>query len=302
MEDETATGSTVVEQNKGTVDPVTGVSTTAHSWDGITELNNPLPRWWLWLFIMTTVWAIGYWVVYPAWPLVQTNTAGLLNWTSRGAVTDELAALKLQRALTSEKLVAASLDEIRASPDLMTLAFAQGRVAFADNCAGCHGAGGAGVKGYPNLNDDDWLWGGSLGEIEKTIRFGARSTHDQGHQGTMPAFGRDGILSRADTQQVAAFVRSLSGLPQEAPFDADAGARIYSQNCAACHGNNGSGNKELGAPNLRDQIWLYGSDIKTIAEGVWNGRGSVMPAWSSRLDDATIKALTVYVHSLGGGK
>lgn len=291
-----------LKKNDENIDHLTGVSTTAHSWDGITELNNPLPRWWLWLFVLTIVWAVGYWVVYPAWPLLQSNSVGVLNWSSRSAVSNELAALKKLRSTSSEKLVAASLDEIRSSSALMTLAFAQGRVAFADNCAGCHGQGGAGVKGYPNLNDDDWLWGGSLNEIEKTIRFGARSTSDQGHQGFMPAFGRDGMLSRADTQQVAAYVRSLSGLPETGSYDAAAGARIFAQNCAACHGNSGAGNKELGAPNLRDQIWLYGSDITTIADGIWNGRGSVMPAWGSRLDDATIKALTVYVHSLGGGK
>lgn len=301
MEDATAKESGH-EKGGATVDHVTGVSTTAHSWDGITELNNPLPRWWLWLFILTVIWAAGYWIVYPAWPLLQTNTTGLLNWSSRGAVTEELAALQALRASSSEKLLAPSLDEVRASPELMTLAFAQGRVAFADNCAGCHGQGGAGLKGYPNLNDDDWLWGGTLREIEKTIRFGARATSDKGHQGTMPAFGRDGMLPRADVLQVAAYVRSLSGLPETAPFDAAAGARIYAQNCASCHGDKGAGNKELGAPNLRDQIWLYGSDMKTITDGIWNGRGSVMPAWDDRLDDATIRALTVYVHSLGGGK
>lgn len=284
------------------VDAVTGVSTTGHSWDGIEELNNPLPRWWLWTFYLTIIWAIAYFIAYPSWPLVSSYTKGVLGWHSREDIVADLEALKNQRAAMTSRLSEASLEEIKQDPELFAFARAQGKAAFGDNCAPCHGAGGGGAKGYPNLNDDDWLWGGSLEQIEHTIRFGARSTSDKGHQGSMPAFGRDGMLKRAELSNVADYVRSLSGLPVEKGADLDAGAKVYADNCAACHGERGEGNQDLGAPNLADKIWLFGSDKKTIMEGLWNGRGSVMPAWEGRLDDTTIKALTLYVNSLGGGQ
>lgn len=284
------------------VDAVTGVSTTGHSWDGIEELNNPLPRWWLWTFYLTIIWAIAYFIAYPSWPLVSSYTKGVLGWHSREDIVADLEALKNQRAAMTSRLSEASLEEIKQDPELFAFARAQGKAAFGDNCAPCHGAGGGGAKGYPNLNDDDWLWGGSLEQIEHTIRFGARSTSDKGHQGSMPAFGRDGMLKRAELSNVADYVRSLSGLPVEKGADLDAGAKVYADNCAACHGERGEGNQDLGAPNLADKIWLFGSDKETIMEGLWNGRGSVMPAWEGRLDDTTIKALTLYVNSLGGGQ
>jgi cytochrome c oxidase cbb3-type subunit 3 len=284
------------------VDPVTGVSTTGHNWDDIEELNNPLPRWWLWTFYLTIIWAIGYFIAYPSWPLVTTYTKGLLGWHSREAIVQDLDALKSQRAGMTSKLSQVSLEEIQQDPELFAFARAQGKAAFGDNCAPCHGAGGGGAKGYPNLNDDDWLWGGSLAQIEQTIRHGARFTSDNGHQGSMPAFGRDGMLKRAALSNVADYVRSLSGLPVEKGADLTAGAKVYAENCAACHGEKGEGSQDLGAPNLSDRIWLFGPEKAVIMEGLWNGRGGVMPAWEGRLDDTTIKALTLYVNSLGGGQ
>jgi cytochrome c oxidase cbb3-type subunit 3 len=282
------------------VDAVTGVTTTGHSWDDIQELNNPLPRWWLWTFYLTIFWSVLYAVAYPAIPLVSTYTKGVLGWQSREAVEVDLAALKQQRSGMTAKLAASSLDAIKQDPDMFAFARAQGKAAFGDNCAPCHGAGGAGAKGYPNLNDDDWLWGGSLTQIEHTIRHGARSTSDRGHSGSMPAFGRDGMLKREEISHVADYVRSLSGLPTDKGADLSAGAKVYAENCAACHADKGQGMQELGAPNLSDKIWLFGSDKATIVEGLNNGRGGVMPTWHGRLDDTTIKALTLYVHSLGG--
>jgi cytochrome c oxidase cbb3-type subunit 3 len=287
-------------QHHEQVDAVTGVTTTGHSWDDIQELNNPLPRWWLYTFYATIVWAVLYCVAYPAWPLVSSYTTGVLGWHSREAVVADLDALKAQRAGMSGQLAAASVEEIVQKPELFAFARAQGKASFGDNCAPCHGAGGAGAKGYPNLNDDEWLWGGTLPEIEHTIRYGARSGNDKGHQGTMPAFGRDGMLKREELSQVADFVRSISGLPVEKAANLTAGAKLFADNCAACHGDKGQGNRELGAPSLSDQIWLFGSDKATIMESLWNGRGGVMPTWDGRLDDTTVKALTVYVHSLGG--
>src|SRR5690606_5524341 len=178
------------------IDAATGTATTGHEWDGIHELNTPLPRWWLWLFYATIVWSIGYWVLYPAWPLVSTATEGALAWHTRSAIVSDLEELRAARAPMVARLAAASLKEISEDPQLLTFARAQGRVAFADNCAPCHGAGGGGAKGYPNLNDDDWLWGGTLSEVEQTIRFGVRSAHEKTRQGAaMPAFGRDGMLN-----------------------------------------------------------------------------------------------------------
>jgi len=286
---------------KKELDQVTGTPTTGHEWDGVKELNTPLPRWWLWMFYATIVWSIGYWVVYPAWPLISTHTNGLFAWNSRTAVVGELDALKTLRSPMMNKLAAASTTEIAADPMLLDFARLVGKRAFADNCAACHGAGGGGFKGYPNLNDDDWLWGGKLADIEQTIRHGVRSADDKGHQGNMPAFGRDGMLKSAEIAAVTDYVRSLSDLP-DVPANVAAGKKLFADNCAGCHGETGKGNRELGAPNLTDSIWLYGSDKDIIAEGLRNGRGGVMPAWGGRLDDTTIKALAVYVHTFGGGE
>src|SRR5271156_1900796 len=284
------------------IDQVSGRSTTGHGWDGIKELNTPLPRWWVLTFYATILWAIAYWIVYPDWPLVSGYTAGVLHYTNRAAVTRDLAELEAIRGDKMKVLAGASLAEIEKDPNLLSLARARGKTVFGDNCAPCHGTGAAGAKGYPNLNDDDWLWGGSLDQIMQTIQFGARSGDAKAHEGQMLAFGRDGILKPEEIVTVANYVRSLSGLSTEPGFDAAAGRKIFDENCVACHGKDGKGNQEMGAPNLTDQIWLYGSDEATIVETITNGRAGVMPAWAGRLDLVTIKALTVYVHSLGGGK
>ncbi|MGY4592999.1 cbb3-type cytochrome c oxidase subunit III [Bradyrhizobium sp. GM22.5] len=185
---------------------------------------------------------------------------------------------------------------------MLALARAKGKTVFGDNCAPCHGSGGAGAKGYPNLNDDDWLWGGTLDQIMQTIQFGARSGHAKAHEGQMLAFGKDGVLKPDEIVTVANYVRSLSGLPTRKGYDAAKGEKIFAENCVACHGDGGKGNPEMGAPNLTDKIWLYGSDEASLIETISLGRAGVMPAWEGRLDPATIKAMAVYVHSLGGGK
>jgi cytochrome c oxidase cbb3-type subunit 3 len=284
-------------------DAISGTTTTGHQWDGIKELNTPLPRWWLWLFYATIIWSVGYWIVYPSWPLVSSYTTGAFRWQSRNAVASDLETLKAQRGPMVDKLAAASLQEIASDPQLLDFARAQGRPAFAENCAPCHGAGGGGARGYPNLNDDDWIWGGKLDDIAQTIRHGIRSGDAQARQGAaMPAFGRDGMLKRPDIESVAEYVRSLAGLPVDPKADLAAGKKVFAETCAVCHGEAGKGNRELGAPNLTDPIWLYGADKTAIVDAVWNGRGAVMPAWAGRLNDATIKALAVYVHSFGGGE
>ena len=291
----------MADENKE-IDAVTGTATTGHEWDGIRELNTPLPRWWLWTFYACIVWAVGYWVLYPTWPLLTSSTQGVLGYHTRTAVVEDLNALKVLRGPMMDKLTSAPVSTIVNDPQLLDFARAQGRVAFADNCAACHGAGGGGAKGYPNLNDDDWLWGGKLADIEQTIRHGARNGDDNAHIGNMPAFGRDNILKAPEISAVADYVRSLSGLSTEKGADAALGKKVFADNCALCHGPEGKGNRELGAPNLTDKIWLYSPAKEVIMEGIRNGRGGVMPAWEGRLSEPTIKALTVYVYSFGGGE
>jgi len=288
--------------DKPHIDALTGTATTGHEWDGLRELNTPLPRWWLWLFYATILWSIGYWIVYPSWPLISSYTRGTFGWQSREAVVTELSRLKAMRGPMMDQLAAAPLQQIASDPLLLDFARAVGKTAFADNCAPCHGAGGGGAKGYPNLNDDEWLWGGTLDAIAQTIRAGIRSAHPDTRPGAMPAFGRDNMLQRADINAAADYTRSLSGLPVAANADLARGAKVFAETCAVCHGDKGTGKRELGAPNLTDAIWLYGSDRQSIIDGLVNGRGAVMPTWAGRLDDTTIKALTVYVHALGGGE
>jgi cytochrome c oxidase cbb3-type subunit 3 len=287
----------------GPVDHVTGQSTTGHEWDGIRELNTPLPRWWLGIFYATIVWSVGYWVIYPAWPLVTGATRGVIGYASRLTIDRDLAVLRDFRATQSKGLAEASLEQIKADPNLFRIAMAQGKAAFGDNCAACHGVGGAGAKGFPNLNDDDWLWGGTLADIQTTLQHGIRFTGDADTRiSQMPAFGRDKLLTAEQIRSVANHVRQLAGLPTEAKADLAAGSKLFAENCAACHGDAGKGNREMGAPNLVDAISVYGMDMPTLTETITNSRNGVMPAWGRRLDATTIKALTVYVHSLGGGE
>lgn len=284
------------------IDAVTGTSTTGHEWDGIKELNTPLPRWWIMTFYATIVWAFGYWIVYPAWPTITGYTTGVIQYSSRADVAVELANLEKIRGDKMVALGTKSLADIEKDPTLLALARARGKTVFGDNCAPCHGTGGAGAKGYPNLNDDEWIWGGSLDQIQQTIEFGVRSGHIKGHEGVMIAFGKDGILKKNEIATVVGYVRSLSGMPVAKGADMDAGKKLFADNCASCHGEGAKGNPELGAPNLTDKIWLYGSEEAAVIESVTNGRSGVMPAWTGRLDAATIKALAVYVHSFGGGR
>lgn len=284
------------------VDPLTGLPTTGHEWDGLTELNHPLPRWWLWIFYATIVWAIGYWVVYPAWPLLASFTNGVSGWHSRTAVESDLAALQAARGPMIAKLTATPVAAVPNDPELFDFTLAYARVAFKENCAPCHGAGGGGATGYPNLIDDDWLWGGTIADIQQTITHGVRNTDADSRSSQMPAFGRDAILNRGEIYNVAAYVRSLSGLEAMPDANVTAGAQIFADNCAACHGDDGRGKREFGAPNLTDAVWLYGSNPEAIVTTITNARNSSMPAWGARLDATTVKALALYVHALGGGE
>jgi cytochrome c oxidase cbb3-type subunit 3 len=290
---------TMVEKR---VDRPTGTETVGHEWDGIEELNTPLPRWWLWSLYATIAFSIGYMILYPAWPMVSSATEGVLGWSSRGQLDRQLAADEARRAPFLRRLAVLPIDQLPSDPALMQAAIEGGRAAFRVNCVQCHGSGAAGSKGYPNLNDDDWLWGGDLKSIHYSIENGVRNPDvDSTRMSQMPAFGRDGLLQPDQIEPLVAFVRTVSR-QQPANGAARRGAGLFAQNCASCHGADAKGNRQLGAPNLTDAIWLYGGDADSIRQTLTNGRGGVMPHWGGRLDPATVKMLAAYVHSLGGGE
>lgn len=288
--------------HKRDVDALSGVETTGHEWDGLKELNNPLPKWWLYVFYACIVWAIGYWVVYPSWPLLSSYTTGVMGNSQRADALAALEAGKAARAELGTKLIDASLADISSTPALLDFAIANGRAAFGDNCAACHGSGGTGAVGYPNLQDDGWIWGGTLDDIHTTLKYGIRSGHSDARIADMPAYGRDGLLEKDQITQVANFVASKTGLETEAGVDLAAGETIYQENCAACHGEDLKGLREMGGPNLMGANYLYGKSLAAIKAQINNPRMGVMPAWEGRLDPATIKSLAVYVHSFGGGE
>jgi len=283
------------------IDQISGIETTGHEWDGLKELNNPLPRWWLWTFYVCCAWAVVYWVLMPSWPLVSDYTRGVRGHSQRAVVMQEVAAMRDLRAENGAGLADAELAAIQSDEKMLDFAMANGRAAFGDNCAPCHGSGGAGAIGYPNLNDDSWLWGGKLADISYTIQHGIRNGSDDARTNEMPAFGRDELLEPAQVNDVVEYVVSLSGRPANAAA-AERGKALFAEQCVTCHGENAKGNPELGAPNLTDDIWLYGGDRAAIRETVHNSRGGVMPAWKDRLSPETIKQLTIYVHALGGGR
>ncbi len=285
------------------IDAVTGVETTGHEWDGIKELNKPLPRWWIWTFYATILWSIGYWIVYPAWPTLHGYTAGIWGYSQRAAVTAEVKAGKntdIQKT-NRELLEKTPLADVKKNAELLRFAIAGGKAAFAENCAPCHGRGAQGSTGYPNLADDDWLWGGTIEDIHKTLLVGIRAGNKQTRESAMPKFGIEKLLQPAQIELMADYVMSLSNLGPAPAADKGAPA-LFKAQCAQCHGEDGKGKMDQGAPNLTDPIWLYGKSRDQVVESIRTGRGGVMPAWAGRLDPITVKALAVYVHSLGGGK
>jgi cytochrome c oxidase cbb3-type subunit 3 len=274
------------------------VETTGHNWDGISEYNIPAPRWWLIVWMVCIIWAMIYWVFYPTWPTPGGNTKGLLNWSSQEQLSESQSEIDLIRSEELKKISKLSLNQIKKDKNLMEFALNGGRSAFKENCAACHGTGAQGFKGFPNLNDDDWLWGGKLTDIYQTLNYGIRSGHEKARSNQMPAFGMDQILQKDEISDVTEYVMSLS----DKKIQNKKGQTIFKENCAACHGLNGKGNKSLGAPNLSDQIWLYGGEKSDIIFTINYSRNGVMPFWKDRLDDTTIKQLSLYVHSLGGGE
>lgn len=288
------------ENKNKDIDEISGVETTGHEWDGLKELNNPLPRWWVWVFLVSCIWSVWYWVIYPAWPSLNDHTRGTGGYTQYIELEKSQQEIVARQAAYLGRFEQATNQEVLNDPELYAFAIAGGKSAFKDNCATCHGTGGAGGKGYPNLNDDDWLWGGTLDNIYVTLLHGIRvAGNEYTHISDMPAFGKDKTLNRAEIDSVIEYVLTLSGGDKKESYTQ--GAEIFQTHCVSCHGPEGKGMQNVGAPNLTDKIWLYGSDHKSMYETIYYSRAGVMPAWKNRLDDNTIRQLTIYLHQLGGG-
>ena len=283
------------------VDKISGVETTGHDWDGIKELNNPAPRWWLWMFLVCVIVAVSYWFLYPAWPTLTGHTGGTKNWTEYEELKSQQGEIAAMRATYEARFATADLQTIKNDPELYEYARAGGAIAFKNNCAVCHGSGAQGGVGFPNLNDDHWLWGGTMEQIRTTLLHGAHNDDPQTHVGGMPAW-KD-VLSAEEIDSVATYVAALhQGDKADKTAAYLKGQDVFAKNCTSCHGAKGEGNTEVGAPALRDNIWQWGGDHATIVQSINYGRIGIMPAWETRLSESTIKQLVVYVHSLGGGK
>jgi cytochrome c oxidase cbb3-type subunit 3 len=278
-------------------DPVTGTNTTGHEWDGIKELDTPLPKWWLTVFYACIIWSIGYWVVYPSWPTLNDYAKGVWETTNRLEHAQEMAAIKQSREVWTSKFEGKEIAEVAGDSELLNYAMAGGRVIFADNCQPCHGSSGSGAPNYPVLADDDWIWGGTLEDIQQTVLYGIRSGHDEERISDMPALVADEIITAEDADMIADYVMMLGG-----QGGSDAGKDLFEENCATCHAEDGSGLQEMGGPRLNDGIWLYKAGKEGVLAQINKPKHGVMPAWTGRLSDTEIKQVAIYVHSLGGGQ
>ncbi len=285
-------------KTNGFVDP----ETTGHDWDGIEEFRNPDPSWLRVLFYICVFFALTYWILYPSWP--TPDDQGALQWSSTKELEEDLISIDKVRQKYQQQFDKASFEQIFQDSQLLQFAMTGGRSAFNNNCAMCHGIGGGGHPGYPNLTAGAWLWGGSIDDIYTTIKYGIRSGHPDGRDSQMPSLGKDGVLKAEEVVMLAHYVMDIGGLleDQSNTYDKAKASQLFAANCSSCHGGDGKGNHDVGAPDLTDAIWLYGSDYETIYDVIYNGRGGVMPYWTGKLSDSTIHQLAVYVHQLGGGK
>jgi cytochrome c oxidase cbb3-type subunit 3 len=282
-------------------DPFTGYLTTGHEWNGIKELNTPVPRLVYFFLVVTTIFAVAYWILMPAWPLGVTYTKGLLGIDQRTTVAESLKQAALERSVWTKRIETEGYADIQADPRLMDAVRQTGRALFGDNCAACHGSNAKGRKGFPNLTTTSWLWGGDPQTIAETLRVGINATHPETRVSQMLAFGRDKVLPRGDIENVVSYVRSLSDADvakATTPQKMEAGKAIFAANCVACHGDEGKGNAEMGAPDLTDRYWIYGGDTQSIFNSVWGGRQGHMPTWEARLSAADRKLLALYLVDL----
>lgn len=284
-------------------DPHTGYMTTGHEWNGIKELNTPVPRPVYFFLVVTAAFAVVYWLLMPAWPLGVTYTKGLLGIDQRTTVAEALDEAAAQRAAWTQRIETADFAEIQGDPQLMAIVRQTGRTLFGDNCSVCHGTHATGGPGFPDLTSGSWLWGGDPEAIAETLRIGINATHPDTRTGQMLAFGRDGILPRADVETVVTYVQSLSDPSIAATAEQlDAGREVFLANCATCHGEDGKGMTDTGAPNLTDRFWIHGGDRQSIFTTVYGGRQGHMPSWEGRLSPVDRKILALYVLDLGRPK
>jgi cytochrome c oxidase cbb3-type subunit 3 len=280
-------------------DPKSGYLTTGHEWNGLTELNTPVPRLVFFFLIVAFVFSIGYWVLMPAWPVGTTYTKGLLGFDQREVVTEAVKQAGLDRASWTDRIANESFAQIQADPRLMAAVRQTGRTLFGDDCAVCHGRDAQGGNGFPSLTSGAWLWGGTPEAIAETIRVGINSAHPESRVSQMPAFGRDQVLQRADIENVVAYLLSLSE-PKVKPVagNAEAGKTVFAANCAVCHGPDAKGKADVGAPDLTDRLWMHGSDESSIYMTVWGGYQGHMPTWEQRLSPEQRKILALYLVDL----
>jgi cytochrome c oxidase cbb3-type subunit 3 len=280
-------------------DPHTGHITTGHEWNGIKELNAPVPRV-IWLFLaVTVIFAVLWWVLMPTWPLGASYTKGLLGVDQRNIVAEKVKAAEVDRSTWVKQIEDKDYKDILADPKLMQTVRATGHTLFGDNCAACHGFNAKGSKGYPSLMSNAWLWGGAPETIAETIRVGINSAHAESRTAQMPAFGRDQMLPRADIEKIVSYVQGLSNpaaVKDVAPDAIAAGKELFAANCASCHGEDAKGNTELGAPDLTDNVWVYGGDRQALLDTLWGGRQGHMPTWEHRLSAADRKILALYLY------
>ncbi|OED40838.1 cytochrome-c oxidase, cbb3-type subunit III [Endozoicomonas sp. (ex Bugula neritina AB1)] len=259
--------------------------TTGHMYDGIEEYDNPLPHWWFLLFIATIVFSAGYLVRYPG----LGNFKGVLGWTSVGELESDQKAHSFRYAPEFERFAAIPVEELINNPKALRM----GQRIFLNNCALCHGTDAGGTFGFPNLTDHEWLYGGSGAAIKTTVA--------EGRQGQMPAWGA--VIGDKGVQQVASYIRTEAGLENSAdPADLAAGKQVYATTCAVCHNEDGTGNQALGAPNLIDDIWLYGSSRTQIEYTIRNGRNGIMPPWKDILGPEKTHLVSAYIYSLSNKK
>ena len=282
----------------GERDPHTGINTTGHEWSGIKELDTPIPKAVKFFYGLTFLIALAIWILLPTWPLITTYSSGLLGFSQRDLIADQLAGAAVQRADWADRIAGLDVSEGGADPQARAIAVRAGEALFSDNCAACHGQGGKGGPGFPNLTDGAWIWGGTPEDIHETIRVGINSQHDETRFGQMPAFGRDEMLERGDILTLVPYIRHLAGLEAAEGADLDAGAALFAENCASCHGEEAMGDTSLGAPNLTDDFWIYGGDRETLYETLIGGRQGHMPHWSDRLSPLQLRILALYVASL----
>lgn len=283
-------------------DAVTGTATTGHEWDGIKELDTPMPKWWVYTFLACIVWAAGYCLLYPSIPYGTGYWPGLLGYSSRTRVNAEVADVAAGRMGAMDQIARLPFAAIIADPKLSEIALTSGRITFANNCQACHAAGGAGRIGYPALAAGAWIWGGTLDDIHATVTNGIRNGTADARSSQMPRFGQDGLLDAAQIEHVTDFVWTKFYGHAAPALDVSAGAELFAANCAACHGEQGTGSHEMGAPRLASHVHLYGDAREAIRAQVQAPKSGVMPNWNTKLDPATIKSVVLYVHSLGGGE